>query len=152
MLFRQHSHNGRWLEWRALQSQTGQCPFGLFEHPSIEHLSQQANNIVNQDINGFVTCKSCDKNSSHLLDISGTRIEKDEENKCKNLITLAFRHIKYRGKTHRLVEYSSNKLLGLEIGTQRREHKRRSVYQQPEAGPAGKIHGCILSSNVATPQ
>jgi integrase len=76
-----------------------------YTHPSLDYLSLQANNIVTKDINKDVAKPSCDKKSSHFVDLGGIKVIKDEGNKWKNLITF-------------------NKLSGLECGAQTRNRTK----------------------------
>ena len=57
-----------------------------YTHPSLSYLSQQANNIVKEKNDAFVTKSDCDKKSSHFVEVNGVMIEKDKAQKWKNLI------------------------------------------------------------------
>jgi len=57
-----------------------------YTHPSLSYLSQQANNIVKEKNDTFVTKSGCDKKSSHFVTINGLLIKKDKAQKWKNLI------------------------------------------------------------------
>ena len=81
-----------------------------YTHPSLDYLSQQANNIVEKSFtesseDNIVTNvdekQSCDKKSSHFVTVGSLKVLKDEAQKWKNLLTF-------------------NKLTGLKHGARRR--------------------------------
>ena len=85
-----------------------------YTHPSLDYLSEQANNIVeksstanreNELVTSLLEELPCDKKSSHFVTVGRLKVIKDEGHKWKNLLTF-------------------NKLTGFECGAQTRNRTK----------------------------